>query len=170
VGRARELSDLRSELERVRAGRASFVFLNGDPGVGKSRLASVTAEEARHAGWIVAFGRAYRMEAGAPYAAFSDAFVPLLREMDPARLTVVARGGDAQLEHLFPALGYGRPRAGSSPAVDRTQLFWTFAEVLRGLSERQPLLIVWTTCIGRTSPRSSSCTSSPASSATNASL
>ena len=49
-----------------------------------------------HPGWTVAAGRAYPVEAGVPYAIFSDALVPLLRELGSSSLTVLARGAEAQ--------------------------------------------------------------------------
>jgi DNA-binding CsgD family transcriptional regulator len=144
VGRAADLSQLRAGLDRARAGNAGILLLVGEPGVGKSRLMSVAADEARRGGWTVAAGRAYPLEAGAPYALFADAFVPLLRDLEPGRLKVLVRGAEAQLAHLFPVLGSGAraPDGLHEVHADRTQLFWTFAELLRGLSARQPLLIL----------------------------
>src|SRR5262245_64256817 len=158
VGRSAELTELRTRLERARAGGAGILVLAGDQGIGKSRMMAVLADEARRGGWTVAAGRAYPLGPGAPYALFADAFVPLLREMDPSRLRVLLRGGEAQLTQLFPALAAagrgvgegasaraggegGTDRVSGEGGADRTQLFWTFAELLRGLAEREPLLI-----------------------------
>src|SRR5262245_616061 len=148
VGRSAELTELRTRLERARSGNAGILVLAGDQGIGKSRMMAVLADEARRGGWCVAAGRAYPLGTGAPYALFADAFVPLLREMEPSRLRVLVRGAEAQLTQLFPALaaagrglGDSSGRAADAGGADRTQLFWTFAELLRGLAEREPLLI-----------------------------
>ena len=145
VGREAELSALRTDLARSRAGRSALLVIHGEPGVGKSRLLTVVADEARRSGWTVAAGRAFALETGVPYALLSDALVPLLREMEPARLSLITRGSEARLAQLFPGLrSLGRAGAGDAAhaAADRAELFWTFAEVLRTMSERSPLLLL----------------------------
>src|SRR5690606_481783 len=79
-----------------------------------------------------------------PYALFADAFLPVLREMDPATLTVLSRGGEHELTRLFPALGAGAtgPEISGDPAELRTRLMWNFAEFAKRLASRAPLLCV----------------------------
>jgi DNA-binding CsgD family transcriptional regulator len=119
--------------------------IHGEPGVGKSRLLTVFADEARRSGWTVAAGRAFALETGVPYALLSDALVPMLREMDPARLSLLTRGSEGRLAQLFPALrsvaraGGGE---GTHAAAARAELYWTFAEVMRAMAERTPLLLL----------------------------
>jgi ATP/maltotriose-dependent transcriptional regulator MalT len=94
----------------------------------------------------VAPGRAYPVEQGVPFALFSDAFLPVLTEMDPGTLAVLSRGGEAELRSLFPALGPGPERTQASgfgdPDEVRTRLFWNFAEFLKSYARRTPLLVV----------------------------
>ena len=144
VGRAAELAELRAALERARAGQPSVVVLTGEGGVGKSRLTELVADDARHDGWTVAVGRAYAVESGVPYAVFGDALVPLLRERGASGLTLLARGAEAHLAHLFPALRSLAPSmsAGGDGPANRAELFWTFSELLKTLSSRSPLLVV----------------------------
>ena len=104
VGRTAELADLEALLENRDHG-TSVVFLRGEGGVGKSRLVFELAERANRRSWQVATGRSYPVETGVPYALFSDAWLPILREMDPNTPTVLSRGGDAELRYLFPSLG-----------------------------------------------------------------
>ena len=144
VGRADDLSRLRAALEHARAGRGGAVFLTGEGGVGKSRLAAMVAEEARRHGWAVAEGRAYAVESGVPYALFSDALLPTLHALGRETLAVLTRGAEAELELLFPLLHPGaaaRAPAGR-PADTNLQLHWTFAQLLKALAARRPLLIV----------------------------
>lgn len=145
VGRTTDLVALRAALARAREGDPSLVLLTGEGGVGKSRLTALLADEARHAGWTVATGRAYPVEAGVPYAVFADAFVPLLRDLGGSTLTVLARGAEGQLAHLFPALRSIAQVAPGGDAVapgNRAELFWTFTEFLKNLAARGPLLLV----------------------------
>src|SRR6266571_3145072 len=71
---------------------------------GKGRLLGALAEQAVSCGFTVALGRAYPVESGVPYAVFSDALLPVLRSLEPSLLTLLTRGGTAELMQLFPAL------------------------------------------------------------------
>ena len=146
VGRAAELSLLGGLLEEVAANRGSTLLLAGEGGVGKTRLAKAAADQAARRGWRVALGRAYPVETGVPYAPFSDAFLPILRGIDPSALAVLTRGGSRELAHLFPALtppgertnGTGR----GDPAEFKSRLLWNFAQFLSRFAHQQPILIV----------------------------
>jgi len=59
LGRRDELAWLRSRLELARRGYGHFVVVEGEAGVGKTRLAQVILEEARTAGARVIRGRCY---------------------------------------------------------------------------------------------------------------
>lgn len=144
VGRLEELSDLLRLLRSGDGGHPPLAVLTGEAGVGKSRLLDALGAEAASRGWKVARGRAFPMEAGVPYSVFSDAFLPLLRDLDADRLTVLSRGGEGELGYLFPALlGGARPRSSptSNPEELRSRIFWTFAELLKNWSRREPLLV-----------------------------
>ena len=143
TGRSGELDALRERLEDE-SRTTSTVVLAGEGGVGKSRLAAEFAGWAEEAGWTVVRGRAYPVETGIPYALFADAFTPLLRDMDPARLTVLSRGGEAELAHLFPALGNGaRARdVSGDPEELRTRVMWNFTQFVKSHAARDPLVLV----------------------------
>ncbi len=145
VGRTRELAVIESLLEQQGEG-PSVVIVSGEGGVGKSRLASELAARAAGRGWNVVSGRAYPVDTGVPYALFSDAFLPVLREMDPDTLTVLSRGGETELGYLFPALGTGNdapnPPGGGEPDELRIRLKWNFVEFLKSFAARTPLLVV----------------------------
>src|SRR5262249_40818301 len=82
---------------------------------------------------------------GVPYAVFSDALMPLLRGIDPSVLTLLTRGGTAELAQLFPALGTAdRPAspARGDPAELKARVLWNFAQLLSRLAAKKPLLLV----------------------------
>src|SRR5215207_3404631 len=145
VGRDDDLATLRAALDAA-APTGSTIFLAGEGGVGKTRLASALAERAAAGGWRVALGRAYPVESGVPYALFADAFLPILRSLDPASLQHATRGGAAELAALFPALdAVGAAfRAGprGDPADVKARLLWTFASFVSRLATKAPLLVV----------------------------
>ncbi|CCH85723.1 Transcriptional regulator, putative ATPase, winged helix family [Modestobacter italicus] len=65
VGRLPELARLTSVVDEVGAGHARLVVLEGEAGIGKTRLAEAAADLARDRGWPVAWSRCAD-EAGAP--------------------------------------------------------------------------------------------------------
>jgi tetratricopeptide (TPR) repeat protein len=146
VGRTKELAGLEFLLEEGREGGTSVVIVSGEGGVGKSRLASELAVRAKRRGWQVAYGRAFPVERGVPYALFSDAFLRILRDLDADTLTLLTRGGADELRYLFPALGH-RAMDAEAPAGEpdevRTRLMWNFAEFLKNYAARSPLLCIF---------------------------
>lgn len=147
IGRSAELSKLATALQSAEAGRGSTVIVAGESGIGKTRLASALVELATKRNVVVAVGRAYPVETGVPYAVFSDALLPLLRAIDPSALSLLTRGGNAELVQLFPALASGdRPLTSSGvrgePSELRARLLWNFAQFLSRYAAKRPLLLV----------------------------
>ena len=146
VGRTHQLDVLGNTLASAEAGSGAAIFLKGDTGTGKSRLASAVVEEATRFGFETVTGQAYRMDTGVPYGLWSNAFFPMLREMDDATLSVLTRGGEEELSIVVPGLREGGTRdpvsASADPGELRTRIHWNFTELVRGLSKRKPLLVV----------------------------
>ncbi len=144
IGRDREVATLTRVLDDAERGTASTIFLAGEGGVGKTRLAEFLVGEATRRKWSTAVGRAYPVETGVPYALFSDALLPTLRAMDSATLAVMSRGGEAELARLFPALelrtDVRTPRGDASDL--KARLLWTFSQFLGRFASKRPLLLV----------------------------
>ena len=118
------------------------VFLAGEGGVGKSRLARTVAERALQRGMTVAEGRAFAVESGVPYAIFTDALLPLLRSLDAGTLTVLTRGTGSDLVPILPSLFAPSSRGGESAADAKARLYWSLVQLIGRLAARQPLLLV----------------------------
>ena len=143
VGRRDELARLTSAINEAEKGAGRVIFISGEGGVGKTRLAAIAADAAAKRGWTVAVGRAYPVETGVPYALFSDALLPLIRKLEPSALAVLTRGGTAELAHLFPALGKnGDAAAGLDASEFKARLLANFTQFLGRLAAKQPLFIV----------------------------
>ncbi len=146
VGRSAELALLSRTIDEAVKGAGRAVFIVGEGGVGKTRLAAAATERAAKNGWNVAVGRAYPVETGVPYALFSDALLPLVRKLDPATLTVLTRGNAADFGYLFPTLGTSQQRdrgaAGADPSEIKARLLWNFTQFLGRLSAKQPLFVL----------------------------
>ncbi|MDQ6717468.1 MAG: AAA family ATPase [Gemmatimonadota bacterium] len=145
VGRRDELAQLVDAIDGAERGAGRVVFLSGEGGVGKTRLAGAAAEIAAKRGWTVAVGRAYPIETGVPYALFSDALLAIIRRIEPSSLSVLTRGGSAELAHLFPALGAAGGKsaaAGLDASEFKARLLWNFSQFLGRLAAKQPLLVL----------------------------
>ena len=145
VGRATELNTLAAALTAADSGSGSTIFVVGESGIGKTKLVEVVIEQAARRGFATAIGRAYPVETGVPYAVFSDALMPLLRGIEPSVLTLLTRGGTAELAHLFPALAsVDRPTspARGDPAELKARVLWNFTQLLSRLAAKRPLLVV----------------------------
>lgn len=139
VGREVEINSLRSSLEHARAGHGRLVLLQGEPGMGKTRLCEEVADRARAHGVRVLWGRGYE-EAGAP--AFWP-WVQVLRgaaqQLDTA--TRAALDFDALAPLLFQVGARQSPPVNQSPEA-RFRLFDASVQLLAALAQDAPLLIV----------------------------
>jgi len=82
VGRHVESSELLSAVETARQRRGSAVFVIGEPGIGKSRLAAETAAAASKAGARVLRGRAGTGGSAVPFRPLTEAVLSALRTED----------------------------------------------------------------------------------------
>jgi len=143
IGRDQEVARLTRALEDAERGSPSTIFLAGEGGIGKTRLAEFLVDAATRRNWSTAVGRAYPVETGVPYALFSDALLPRLKAMDPGTLAVMSRGGEAELARLFPALDLRTDsRAPRGDVSDlKARLLWNFSQFLGRFAAKRPLLV-----------------------------
>ncbi len=96
VGRDAETAALQAALADARGGAGGLVFLTGEPGIGKSRLAREVASQARAQAATVIAGRAVPASASTPYRPLTEALLQALRDH--------GFPGDAELAPWLPAL------------------------------------------------------------------
>ncbi|MDO8670441.1 MAG: ATP-binding protein, partial [Dehalococcoidia bacterium] len=92
VGREEEMSRLGAALDLAAEGRGGTIFLTGEPGIGKTRLAREALALAKDRGFTTLEGRAYSIEVGLAYAPFLDAFGQILRGLHPVHLAALVDG------------------------------------------------------------------------------
>ena len=110
VGRAEELSWLSTALDGLQDGRGGCVFLIGEPGIGKSRLADEAVAEAERRDIWVLSGRASPTGRAVPYHSLSGAVLHGLRSR-PLVDVSKTEGVRAGLATLLPGFFDG-------PAID----------------------------------------------------
>ncbi len=146
VAREAERTLLREALARARHGAGSIILLSGEPGIGKTRLATELMAEANVAGVAAALGRCYEMEGTPPFVAFAEAFDDLFRAVPADRLRACLGDQGAELARIVPRLraqfGDLGPPAELPPEQARHYLFGCTTDVLARLAADRPLLLV----------------------------
>ena len=96
-GRAAEITVLSEALDWAASGRSAVVLIEGEAGVGKTRLLAEALAEARGRGMQVAVGRAEELEQTRPFGLAASAFECARSSPDPRRAAIaelLAAGGD----------------------------------------------------------------------------
>ncbi len=145
VGRESELELLESLFEQVRAGDTRLALISGEPGIGKTRLATHVALAARSAGAVVLYGRGdedLRVPHG-PWVEALSHYVEHGRE-EVLRAHVQAHGGE--LARLTPGLRLRVPDLPPAPETDpdteRYLLWGAVVGLLREVAAADPLVLV----------------------------
>src|SRR5215207_8390257 len=121
VGRQAEKAALQEALAAARRGQGCAVFLVGEPGIGKSRLAAEVTEPAAAAGVAVLRGRAASVGAAVPFRPLSEALHSVLRDGPPQ---------DPTLQPYWPVLARFDPGLSGQEAEPAAQSLVLRAEAL----------------------------------------
>jgi DNA-binding CsgD family transcriptional regulator len=141
VGRQSELQRLDSVMESVARGGSAVVLIDGEAGVGKSRLLRELASRASARGFRVAIGRCVQFgEEIWPLAPLREMVASVANELDGEAFDLVVGNARAVLARLAPEVG-GGDDAGHAP-VEGTRLCELVVGVFRRLAQRGPLLLV----------------------------
>ncbi|HWO47840.1 MAG TPA: BREX system ATP-binding domain-containing protein, partial [Solirubrobacterales bacterium] len=142
VGRSRELEFLSARLEEAEGGTAQFAAVEGDPGMGKTRLLRELAGRASERGCVVLHGRAAEFERELPFGLFVDALDSFLEAASAPAFGALDQEQIDELASAFPAM---RPLAsGDSPAPapeDRIRVYGAARELLGLLAPGKTVLI-----------------------------
>jgi tetratricopeptide (TPR) repeat protein len=145
VGRDAELARLVERLADASAGTGGLVLLGGEAGVGKTRLCEDVVREGNARRFLTLSGHCH--EAGStPYGPFIEVFEQLLRSTPDDQLRNLLSDDAIELARLIPKVGRlvgdTPPSATREPDQQRRALFTSIADILRRLSERQPLVLL----------------------------
>jgi tetratricopeptide (TPR) repeat protein len=148
VGRERELREMEAVWQRAVNGRPQLLFVAGEPGIGKTRLATEFARARSAEGAAILMGCSDE-EALVPYQPFVESLTWYARSCDVSdlRAQLIAAGGGAELASLVPELRRRLPDLESPPAMgpeaQRYRLFEAVTAMLATVSRREPTLIVF---------------------------
>src|SRR6266550_146559 len=146
VGREAEFAQLAAGLDDALAGRGRLVFLVGEPGIGKSRLADELTRRARQRGVQVLVGRCWEAGGAPAYWPWVQSLRSYIREAEPEALRSELGTGGAELAQILPELRTIVPELPEPGSIDadsaRFRLFEATAEFFRNASRIRPLLLI----------------------------
>ena len=147
VGREAERADILVHVEVLLQGLGGVVLVEGEAGVGKTRLLQAIASDARWRGVEVLWGSGRHVEATLPYGPLVEALAKGLSPLRARQLAQVVEEIWLQaLTLLLPPLATTLPDLPPPPALElaqeRDRLLNALAQLLAGWAQIAPLLLV----------------------------
>jgi len=146
IGRRSELAVLTTALEDAIAGAGQVVMLSGEPGIGKTRLASELAALAETKDVQVLWGSCYEGGGAPPYWPWTHAIGSLVDRLGGENLAAILGDGKTSLAEIIPQIAQNLPDMPEPPVMEpeqaRFQLFDSVSTFLRNASTSGPILIM----------------------------
>jgi len=144
VGRHLARESLGEAWTRVEHGQRQAVFIGGEPGSGKSRLAAETARALHREGAAVLLGTTTR-DLGYPYQPLVEVLDQVLLDAEPGGLADVMPGDAAELLRITPNVRRHGPDLAEPEVSDheyRRELFDSYAGLFRNLARIRPVALI----------------------------
>jgi len=149
INRVEELRVLKEAVDRAIRGEGGVVFLYGEAGIGKTRLARELGAYAHLRGMQVLSGRCpalFRMDGVPPYVLWKEVIKDYLETCAPAQLYKVVGFYPSEVSELVPEL---KQKLGAipqslpiSPEHGRDRLFEAVSQFVTNVSKDAPLLVI----------------------------
>jgi predicted ATPase len=144
VGREQELALLEHWFEDAAAGQPRVVLVQGEAGIGKTRLLHEAMTIARRLGMDASLGRCYE-DLTLPYLPFHEILLPRLEQLpEDARVSLGIDGQTiGQLLHRAGTLSpEARPVLAGQADHEKLQLFLAVGHATVKFAQRRPMLLV----------------------------
>ncbi len=149
INRVEEMGVLRELVDRAVHGEGGVVFLYGEAGIGKTRLARELGGYARLLGMQVLSGRCpalFRMDGVPPYVLWKEVIKNYLEVCTPEQLYKVIGYYPGEVSKLVPELQQKLRAVPQSlpisPEHERDRLFEAVSQFVTNISKDTPLLVV----------------------------
>jgi DNA-binding CsgD family transcriptional regulator/tetratricopeptide (TPR) repeat protein len=141
VGRVEELGVLEAARGQATNGEPAVVLVEGEAGIGKTRLVAELADRCRATGARVLVGGCLPAGGdGLPYAPIVEALRPLPGELGVEAVRGLIGPSWSELARLLPALG--EPASGPAGQAAQARLFELLLGLLGRLGEQAPVILV----------------------------
>jgi predicted ATPase len=146
IGREVETTLLHSAVDDAMAGRGRLVLLAGEPGIGKTTLATNAGEHATKQGARVTWGACWEGEGAPAFWPWIQVIRTCAADLTDDELVADVGSGVAELCRLVPELAARLPEMSEPPQLDpeqaRFRLFDAVASFIWRVAARRPLMIV----------------------------
>ena len=149
INRVEEMKLLKEAVDRTVQGEGGLVFLYGEAGIGKTRLARELRAYAHLRGMQVLYGRCpalFRMDGVPPYILWKEVIKDYLETCNSEQLYRVIGFYPAEVAKLVPEI---RQRLATipqsfpiSPEQEQNRLFEAVSQFMTNISKETPLLVV----------------------------
>ena len=130
-------------LEETCAHNPRFVFVTGEPGIGKTCLLLELVRQAEQRGCLALRGSAAEFELELPFGVVVDAFDEYLESLDPREFKRLSAEDLGELSGVFPALSSLNPGSDQpTTAAERFRAHRAVRDLIESLAVRQPLVVV----------------------------
>ncbi len=140
VGRDKEVERIAATLGALDSG--VVLTVEGEPGIGKSRLLAELTATADKRRFLVLEGRGNEGELDVPFAPFLDALDDYLASVNPRMIRPTDADGRDELARIFPSLADLGGRGANGVQEERYRSHRAVRALLEGLAARQPLVLV----------------------------
>jgi len=146
VDREQETRILRARLDAALRGEGSLVFITGEAGIGKTRLAYELRSYAKLRGAQCLMGRGYERESAAPYQPWSDIIKEYIRWAPPLLMFKAVGAFAPELAKLVPELGEKLgtvpPPTSAPSAQQHVRLFEAVTQFFVNISKEVSLVLL----------------------------
>ncbi len=146
VGRRTEITALRATLDRALGGELRIAMVAGEPGIGKTRIATELVTYAQMRGAKPLWGRCFEGEGAPAYWPWVQILRTYVQDVDPNILRFEMGSGAMDLASVVSEVRERLPEIRETqplpPEEARFRFFDSVVQLLRSAAERQPLLLV----------------------------
>ncbi len=149
INRVEEMAVLRETVDGAVRGEGGVVFLYGEAGIGKTRLARELGAYAHSRGMQVLSGRCpalFRMDGVPPYILWNEVIRDYLETCTPEKLRKVIGYYPGEISKLVPEINQKLRTIPQSlpisPEHERNRLFEAVLQFITNISKEAPLLVV----------------------------
>ena len=147
VGREQEIALMRRAFTQVQNGQRRVVFISGEPGIGKTRIArdfTHWSEETQQA--TVLWGSCYEMSGQLPYQPIVDAITAHAQTCSPEKLRSMLGSSASDLAKIVPEIRLILPELPEpeplGPEPERRNLYNAVARYFSALAAETPCILV----------------------------
>jgi DNA-binding SARP family transcriptional activator len=141
VGRRAELDRLQGQFGRAAGGRGRVVLVEGEPGIGKTRLALKAIADWEARGGLGLYGRC-DADSVLPYQPFVEALRHARDRLPPERWRAWSDRHGASLARVLPELAGPAAERPGGEDLERYRLFEAVSDAVVGIARWQPVVLV----------------------------